>query len=229
MGKHLQRDLDLLKREILIMGSMVEEATNKAISALTERREDLALEVSEGDSAIDRMENEIEDQVLKTLALHQPVAGDLRFVVMVLKFNHELERMGDLAANMAERILELLRSEPLHIDVPIVTMGEMVRSMVRQSLDSLVQGNTDLAREVCLRDDQIDGLHREMFNILLEHMQQHPSTITRAVGLLSLSRQLERIADHTTNIAEDLVYQVEGEVIRHKGSDRIQRNTTESS
>jgi phosphate transport system protein len=216
VGKHLQRDLDLLKKHILTMGSMVEEAINKAINALVQRREDLAIEVKQGDDAIDEMENEIESQVLKTLALHQPVAGDLRFVVMVLKFNHELERMGDLAANMAKRTLDLLLWEPLQVDLPIVAMGELVRSMVHQSLDSLVQSDAELARHVCRTDDEVDRLHREMFDILLDHMQHDPATIKRAVDLLSLSRQLERIADHTTNIAEDLVFQVEGEVIRHR-------------
>ena len=230
MGKHLQRDLDILRREILTMGTMVEEAINKAINAFVQRREELAIEVKQGDDVIDAKENAIEDQVLKTLALHQPVAGDLRFVVMVLKFNHELERMGDLAANMAERTLDLLRWEPLQVEVPIVAMGAMVRSMVRYSLESLVQSDADLARQVCREDDAVDHLHREMFDILLDHMQQQPSAIKRAVDLLSMSRQLERIADHTTNIAEDLVFQVEGEVIRHSPEGRRQReNATEDT
>lgn len=221
MGKHLQRDLDILKKEILTMGAMVEDATNKAISAFTQRREDLAEEVRAGDDEIDKKENEIEDHVLKTLALHQPVAGDLRFVVMVLKFNHELERMGDLAANMAERTLVLLREAPLNLDVPIVTMGEKVRRMVRQSIDSLVHLDSELARQVCREDEEVDRLHREMFAILQDHMRQDPSTIERAIGMLSLSRYLERMADHTTNIAEDLVYLVEGEVIRHMPESEI--------
>jgi phosphate transport system protein len=221
MGKHLQRDLDLLKKEILTMGSMVEDATNKAINAFTQRRKDLAEVVRAGDDAIDEKENEIEDQVLKTLALHQPVAGDLRFVVMVLKFNHELERMGDLAANMAERTLVLLREEPLHLDVPIVAMGEKVRGMVRDSIDSLVQLDSELARQVCREDEEVDRLHRGMFVILQGYMREDPSAIERAIGMLSLSRYLERIADHTTNIAEDLVFLVEGEVIRHMSESEI--------
>ncbi len=227
MGKHLQRDLNILKKDILTMGSMVEEAINKAINALVQRREGLAREVKEGDDAIDAKENEIEGQVLKTLALHQPVAGDLRFVVMVLKFNHELERMGDLAANIAKRTLDLLLEQPLEVELPIVAMGELVRSMVRHSLDSLVQSDAELARHVCRKDDEVDRLHREMFDILLDHMRQDPSTITRAVDLLSLSRQLERIADHTTNIAEDLVFQVEGEVIRHRPRRAHRENATD--
>jgi phosphate transport system protein len=221
MGKHLQRDLDLLKKEILTMGSMVEDAANKAINAFTQRRKDLAEVVRAGDDAIDEKENEIEDQVLKTLALHQPVAGDLRFVVMVLKFNHELERMGDLAANMAERTLVLLREEPLHLDVPIVAMGEKVRGMVRDSIDSLVQLDSELARQVCREDEEVDRLHRGMFVILQGYMREDPSAIERAIGMLSLSRYLERIADHTTNIAEDLVFLVEGEVIRHMSESEI--------
>lgn len=215
MGKHLQRDLDILKKEVLTMGSMVEDATNKAINAFVQGRHDLAEEVLRGDDAIDLKENEIEDQVLKTLALHQPVAGDLRFVVMVLKFNHELERMGDLAAHIAERTIDLLKQDPLSIALPLEAMGERVRGMVRDGLDSLVQHDAALARRVCEEDAAIDRMHREMFSLLTVHMEQDVTTIERAVGLLSLSRYLERIADHTTNIAEDLVFQVEGEVIRH--------------
>ena len=219
MGKHLQRDLDLIKKDILTMGAMVEDATNKAISAFLQRREDLANELMAGDEQSDQKESAIEDECLKTLALHHPVAGDLRFVVMVLKVNHDLERMGDLAANMAERTLALLRDKSLDIKLPIQELGESVRMMVRHCLDALVNLDAKLARKVCEDDDSVDRMHREMFVVLEQKMRADSSSIERATGLLSLSRYLERIADHATNIAEDVVYLVEGDIIRHQFAD----------
>ncbi|MEM7164664.1 MAG: phosphate signaling complex protein PhoU [Planctomycetota bacterium] len=214
--KHLQKDLERLKKHILFMGSLVEEATNKAISALLDRRPELAYEVRNGDGAIDEKEIEIEEEVLKTLALHQPVASDLRFVITVLKVNNDLERMGDLAANIAERAAYLCQHDPVSPPDSFGRMGEMVRRMVKQSLDSLVTLDTALARRVLDEDDVVDDAHREVFGQLQALMRRDPDTIERSVHTISASRNLERIADLATNIAEDVVFLVEGDVIRHQ-------------
>ncbi|HTF88592.1 MAG TPA: phosphate signaling complex protein PhoU [Planctomycetota bacterium] len=215
MTKHLQHDLDQLKRDILTMGSMVEEATNKAMAALIQRRPELAEEVIAGDDVIDRKELEVEDKCLKILALHQPVAGDLRFIVGCIKVNNDLERMGDLAHNIAERAAFLSRNEPLEITIDFGRMVERVRSMVSDSLDALVNLDPELAREVCRRDEKVDQYNQQMFARLEAMMKEDPETIERASQTMSVSRHLERIGDHATNIAEDIVYMVEGEIIRH--------------
>ena len=217
--KHLQRDLDALKKEILTMGSMVEEATNKAITSLTQRSPELAEEVLSGDDSIDQMELEVEESCLKALALHQPVAGDLRFIVAVMKVNNDLERMGDLAQNIAERSLYLSTHDPIPADLDFERMVERVRQMVSMSLDALVNQDSLLARKVCSLDDEVDEYNRHMFVMLQELMHRDPSTIERAVHTLSVARHLERIADLATNIAEDIVFMVEGDVIRHQTED----------
>jgi len=215
MTKHLLHDLDQLKKDLLTMGAMVEEATNKAIASLVHRNPALADEVLAGDDAIDRKELEIEDECLKALALHQPVAGDLRFIVAVMKVNNDLERVGDLAQNIAERARFLATHEPIDVALDFGRMVERVRTMLSQSLDALVQQDTVLARKVCAQDDEVDRLFQQMFSTLQELMQRRPDTIERAVHTLSVARHLERIADHATNIAEDTVFMVEGEIIRH--------------
>jgi phosphate transport system protein len=213
--KHLERDLDLLKREILTMGALVEEATSKAITALTNRRSDLAEEVRDGDNVLDATEVLVEETCLKVLALHQPVATDLRFIVAVLKVNNDLERMGDLAANIAERALHLASEDPLPIPLKFEDLGERVRGMVKDSLDALVNVDPILARKVCAEDDAVDALNRDLFRRAQDLMKQKPETVERAVSALSASRHLERIADQATNIAEDVIFMVEGEIVRH--------------
>jgi phosphate transport system protein len=213
--KHLQRDLDALKKEVLAMGSMVEEATNRAISSLVQRAPELAEEVLSGDDAIDAKELEVEESCLKALALHQPVAGDLRFIVAVMKVNNDLERMGDLAQNIAERALYLTTHEPIPVDLDFDRMVERVREMVSMSLDALVNQDARTARRVCSLDDQVDEYNRHMFVVLQELMHRDSATIERAVHTLSVARHLERIADLATNIAEDIVFMVEGDMIRH--------------
>ena len=215
MPRHLQRDLERLKKEILTVGSMVEEATDKAILALMNRRPELAREVIEGDEAIDAKEVEVEEQCLKILALHQPVAVDLRFIVAVMKVNNDLERMGDLAVNIAERAAFLATNEPIGVLLSFKKMVDAVRAMVHQSLDALVNLDPALARNVLQRDDEVDEINREMFEVLQQLMHDDHATIERAVHTLSSSRNLERIADHATNIAEDVIFMIEGDVIRH--------------
>jgi phosphate transport system protein len=219
MSKHLQRDLEHLKKELLAMGAMVEDATNKAILSLVERRPELAEEVMQGDDRIDEKENQIEEECLKILALHQPVAADLRFIIVALKVNNDLERMGDLSINISERASYLSTHETLEVSLDFPRMIEGVRKMVKGSLDALVNQDTRLARGVLVMDDDIDSINRDMYTTLQEVMRQDSGTIERAVHLLSASRHLERIADLATNIAEDVVFMVEGELIRHHFED----------
>jgi phosphate transport system protein len=216
MGKHLQRDLDRIKKELLTTGLMVEKALNNSIQSLIERNSELAREVILGDRLIDQKENQIEEECLKVLALHHPVANDLRFVVAVLKVNNDLERMGDLAANIAERSIYLASHEPLQAVLNFHHMADGVKTMVSKSLDALIKMDTKLAQIVLTLDDGIDDLNREMYSNLQDIMRQSPEFIDRAVQTLSVSRYLERIADLSTNIAEDVVFMVDGELIRHQ-------------
>lgn len=227
MSIHLQKDLEHLDKELLILSSMVEDATNKAMMALVDRRPDLARQVMREDDRINHREVLIEEECLKMLALHQPVAADLRFIVAVLKVNNDLERMGDLAVNIAERAAYLATQEPLQVSLDFPKMAEGVREMVRESLDALSNMNPRLARHVLTMDDEIDEANRGMFDILQDLMHRDPSTIERAVHLLSASRHLERIADLATNIAQDVVYMSEGRLIRHLTEDDIDRQKTE--
>ena len=221
MSIHLQKDLEHLDKELLILSSMVEDATNRAMLALVDRRLDLARQVMREDDRINHREVLIEEECLKMLALHQPVAADLRFIVTVLKVNNDLERMGDLAVNIAERAAYLATQEPLQVSLDFPKMAEGVRDMVRKSLDALSNMNPRLARHVLSMDDEIDEANRKMFDILQELMHRDPSTIERAVHLLSASRYLERIADLATNIAQDVVYMSEGRLIRHLTEDDL--------
>ena len=216
MSVHLQRDLDHLKKEILTLGEMVEAATNDAMLALSNRLPDLARSVITAEKAIDVKEVLIEEACLKILALHQPVAIDLRFIVLVLKVNNDLERMGDFAANVAARALFLSSEEPIPFPPEFsATMPSRIRTMVHNSLDALVKLDVVLAREVIEMDNEVDAINRQMYVELQNLMERDSSTIKRAIELLSTSRYLERIADLATNIAEEVVFLVEGEVIRH--------------
>ncbi|MFT5139733.1 MAG: phosphate transport system protein [Lysobacterales bacterium] len=220
MSLHLQRDLDLLKKEILELGSMVERATNNAILALNERRPELAEGVFSAELLINEKEVLIEEECLKILALHQPVAGDLRFIVVVLKVNNDLERMGDFAINIAKMAVFLSKQDP--IPFPPGFSGVMLKSiriMVHDSLEALVKLDVELARTVIEMDNDVDDVHRQMFTDMQTLMESDTNTIQRAVGLLSTSRYLERIADMATNIAEDVIFMVEGNVIRHQVGD----------
>ncbi len=215
MSQHFVRSLVDLNRAILEVGALVEESINKAILALVNRRADLAREVIAGDDDIDRAEITVEELCLQILALHQPVAHDLRFIVSVLKVNSDLERMGDLAANIAERALALSQEPPLVTTVDLTEMAEHVRAMVRDVLNALVSLDPALARKVCDHDDVVDKLNHEQRLALTKVMHDRPQDLDRALLTLFASRHLERIADHAVNIGEDVVYMVEGEVIRH--------------
>ncbi len=218
MSKHLQIELDNLKKELLGIAAMVENATDKALVALVERRGELAKEVIEEDNLINDKEVRIEEECLKILALHQPMATDLRFVITALKVNNDLERVGDLAVNIAERAVYLSEHEMLAVTLDFPKMAAGVMDMLQPALDALTNQDTRLAREVIAKDDAIDDANRKMYKSLTRLMQDNPATIKRALHLLSASRHLERIADLATNICEDVIYMVEGDVIRHRSS-----------
>ena len=216
MSLHLQRDLDALKKEVLQLGNLVESAINAAILALNNRETELADKVMQYEKEINDKEVYIEEECLKILALHQPVAVDLRFIVVVLKVNNDLERMGDFAKNIAKRAIFLATQPPIPIfqefavDLPV-----MVRSMVRKSLDALVTLDVDLARNVIKMDEKVDEINREMYAEVHRIIQQDASKAEVAMSLLSTSRYMERIADLSTNIAEDVMFMVEGRVFPH--------------
>ena len=214
--KHLQRDLDGLTREVLAMGAMVEDATARAMEALLGRDQALAQRVIEGDREIDRKEIEIEEECLKILALHQPVAADLRYIVAILKLNNDLERMGDLAQNIAERTRTLADLEGAEPPPELRGMMERVQSMVVRCLDALVRLDVGMARSVLEDDEAVDEIHRNMYAGLQDRMMRHPERIPPLVQYMSVSRYLERIADQATNIAEDVIFTAEGEVVRHR-------------
>ncbi len=216
MSKHLERDLDNLQRDLLTLAASVEEAIHKATRALQQRDPDLAREVIDGDSEIDEEENHVEEECLKVLALHQPVAVDLRRIAAALKINTDLERMADLAEDIAERALRLAQLPEIPIPEKLQRMVDLTTSMVRQSLDAFVNLDTRLARVVCRLDDEVDRYNSAIIDELIRLMQESPEMIEAGLSLFSATRHLERIADHATNIAEDVVYLAEGEIVRHR-------------
>jgi phosphate transport system protein len=217
MAIHLQRELDNLKKKILRESAIVEENVERAVRSVEKRDATLAAKVFEEDKAVDTMEIEIEEDCLKVLALHQPVATDLRFIVAVLKINNDLERIGDLTVNIAERSMVLSGLSDFQFTSNFPTMMEKARTMLKNCLDSLVNLDARLALSVCAADDEVDALYREMFDKVKEGIRREPQRVDDYLQMLSISRHLERIADHTTNIAEDVIYMIEGAIIRHSG------------
>ncbi len=216
MSKHLSHDLHKLEQRLLFLAGQVEEAVRRSITSLLERRMNLAEQVIDGDADIDRREVELEEDCLKILALHQPVASDLRFVAACLKIDNDLERIGDLASNIAERTISITAKSSTIVPGRFRDMVEIVAKMLRESIDSFVRGDAAAARRVCAEDDQVDRMNREIISQLLEKMHADPDMIDQAVELISVSKNLERIADHATNIAEDVVYLVSGDIVRHR-------------
>lgn len=216
MSVHLNREIEKLKGLILGQSALVEETVYKAVKAVEARDGKLAQKVIDGDERIDLAEVAIEEECLKILALHQPVATDLRFIVAVLKINSDLERIGDLAANIASRALKLSQITTAPEAIIDFQDGEAkVQQMLRQSLEALVNLDENLAKVVCSSDDAIDDINRSVHKQVIRAIKEHPNDVDRFILLLSVSRNLERIADHATNIAEDVVYMVRGEIVRH--------------
>lgn len=219
MARHLIKEIETLKKKLLSLSALVEESVKEAVKAVEDRDHSLVEKVIATDDRIDELEIEVEEDCLKILALHQPVAVDLRFLVAVLKINNELERIGDLSVNIAERA-EFLATQP-KIDVHFGFGGMFDKSiaMVKKSLDALVNWDPELGAEVCRSDDEIDQMNRNTFDTVKSEVRKNPENIDILLHLLSISRHLERIADHATNIAEDVIYMSEGEIVRHRKED----------
>jgi phosphate transport system protein len=215
MQRHFDQDLARLKRQLLAMGSLVESQIEQALKALVDRDSDLAVTVIEQDHDVNALDVEIDDLCIQLLALQQPTARDLRFVTTGMKISSELERMGDLAENIAQRALELNVEPQLKPYIDIPRMANWTMRMVKECLDSFVNSDPALARKVCTDDDFVDDLNEQLFRELLSFMLENTSTITRAIRLTFVAKSLERIADHATNIGELVVYMVEGKNIRH--------------
>lgn len=216
MARYLQQELDELKRRILELGAAVEESVALAARACEQRDVATSESIIAGDDRIDAMEVDLEEECLKVLALHQPVANDLRFIVAVLKINNDLERISDLAVNIAERSVSLAKQPPVAppFDFPKMTLS--TQSMLRKSLDALVHQDAELALEVIALDDDLDDLHSLNYRQIKEGIARSPEKLDALLSYLSISRHLERIADLATNIAEDVVYLTRGTIIRHQ-------------
>jgi phosphate transport system protein len=221
---HYERELQGIKEGLLYQGALVEKAIEGATKALLDRDTDLARRVICDDSEIDRLDVEIEEKCIRVLALRQPAARDLRFITTAIKINGHLERIGDMAANIAEKAI-ILNEQPQmkpYIDIP--RMAEIARGMIRESLDSLVHENVDLATKVRMDDETIDGLNDQIFRELLTYMMEDVRTIHRALIISQISKSLERIADHAVGIADMVVYMVTGKSVRHGAICELQEN-----
>jgi len=216
MTQHIHRQIDALKQKILYVGTLVEEAIANAISALINRDAVMAKKVIANDAVIDRMEVEVEEECLKILALYQPVANDLRFVVATLKINNDLERMGDLAKNIAKRTSYLAGADPMEVPVDFRGMAMQAQHMVKQSLDALVNADAALARQVRDEDDEVDESRQRIRQQVLAAIRRNPERTEYLLKFNSVSKHLERLADMATNVAEDVIYMVEGEIVRHQ-------------
>jgi len=212
----MDREIEKLKKHILTLSALAEESVQRAVRAVSARDAALAANIMEHDTDVDQMEVDIEEECLKILALYQPVASDLRFVVAVLKINNDLERVADEAVNIAERADFLARHAPVAIPFDFEVMSEKSQAMLRKSLDSLMTMNAALAHQVGADDDEVDELNRQMYVHVQQAMREHSGQIECLVHLLSISRHLERIADYATNIAEEVIYMIEGDIIRHR-------------
>ena len=219
MERHFEQDLEALKEQLLLMGGRVETAIQKSLRALERRDRDLAADVERDDLDIDHHEIDIEERCLRLLALQQPLARDLRFITAALKISNDLERIGDHAVNIAGSAQRLAPEPPLKPLVDIPRMQVLASGMLRDALDAFVRRDADAARRIVRRDDEMDQLNRQVFRELISFMIEDPRTITRALDLVLVARNLERVADLTTNIAEEVVFIAEARIIKHHAED----------
>ena len=215
MSMHLQREIDKLKKDILSLSAEVENDVRAAVRGVENRDATLADTVINREAQINAMEVDVEEECLKILALHQPVAADLRYIVAVLKINQDLERIGDLAVHIAERGHILFSQPPISIPFRLGEMADKAQAMLKKVLDAFVNMNDAAAREVCAADSEIDEINRNIFQQVKRSVLQNPALFESLLQILSIARHLERIADHATNIAEDLIYLIEGRIVRH--------------
>ncbi|MBU0735147.1 MAG: phosphate signaling complex protein PhoU [Proteobacteria bacterium] len=219
MIRHLQAELERLKKGILSLGAMAEERVRMAIEAIQTKDGILAKKIIDTDQEIDKAEVALEEECLKIIALHQPVAVDLRFINAVIKINNDLERIGDEAVNIAERVEDISRRLPPPVPFDFAAMAEKAEAMLKDSLDALVNQDVDLAYKVCLDDDEVDQMNHLIYDEVKEAIKKQPDRVAYFLNLFLIARHLERIADHATNIAEEVIYMIEGIIHRHKSDD----------
>ncbi|MFC1792786.1 phosphate signaling complex protein PhoU [Planctomycetota bacterium] len=219
MTLHMKREIDRLKQMLMSLCEVVEENLRRAVESIRQRDANLAKTVIETDIKIDQMEVDMEEECLKILALYQPVAIDLRFIITALKINNDLERIGDLAVNLAEHSTFLAGRQKIDVPFDFDEMTQKTELMLRKSLDALVKMDSKLAYEVCAADDEIDNMDRQMQLMMQNAVHTHPEQTECLMHLRSASGHLERVADHATNIAEDVIYMIEGRIVRHKAED----------
>jgi len=217
--RHFQEDLDTLKERLLAMGGLAEERVREAVRALMERDPSAIDGILIGDEPINDLHMEVDDRCFKLLALHQPMAADLRVIVAAVKINTDLERVGDLAVNIAEAGKRYLQHPPVKPLIDIPRMGDLAQKMLRDALDAFVRRDMVLAEAVLAADDTLDALKTQIFRELLTYMLQTPQTIEPAIDLILISRHLERIGDHATNVAEDVIFILSAKDVRHHGAD----------
>lgn len=219
MERHIDEDLDNVRQSLLRMGAEVEEMVVDSLRSLVERDDALARDVVERDKGVDLLEKSVDEACHRVLAIRQPTAVDLRFLVAVMKITNDLERVGDSAVNIAESVEKLHEEPPLERYTELSALAHLVGQMLRDAMDALINRDTGLAIEVCRRDDQIDARYGKLFRGLETRMIEDPESVSRALHLLLIARNLERIGDHATNVAEDVIYYVEGRDMRHEGAD----------
>lgn len=217
MSVHLFREIENLRKHIVDLSTVVEETVQQAVKALMQRDAELARTLIQRDEDVDRLEVELEEECLKILALYQPVAGDLRYIIAVLKINNDLERISDLAINTAERIIDLQNIHAgMEIPIDFSLMADKTKTMLKSCLDALINYDPREAYQVCQADDEVDQMHREVYDVVDRSIRKNPDATGFLIRLLGISRNFERIADHCTNIAEDVMYLIDGEIIRHR-------------
>lgn len=212
----LHRQIQRIKKRLLSIGAIVEEQVDLAVKSIVSRDKETARKVIARDAEIDMMEVDLEEECLNVLALHQPMAVDLRIVIAVLKINNDLERIGDLAADITDRATVLIEQEPVEFPFDFDRMSQAVQKMLRDCLDALINLDMDLAVKVCHSDDTVDSMHASVFSRVAQEVVKQPDHVSQLLTYLSVSRYLERIADHSTNIAEDVIYLVKGNIVRHQ-------------
>ena len=215
MERMFDEELKSLKEKLLRMAGLVEDSIERSIEGLRLQKEEMAREVLTQEEAVNLLDVEIDEGCMRLLALRQPMAGDLRFITSAMKIGAELERMGDLAVNIAERTLELCKAPLLKPLIDIPRMAKLAQAMVRDSINAFIARDDALAQDVCRRDDEVDSLNDQIFRELLTYMIEDQTSIKRAVGLILVARHLERLADHATNVAEDVIYLAKGKTIKH--------------
>ena len=229
MRIHLNRDVEKLKRQFLALGAEVEEDVHTAVCAVEERDLKLAQEVLDRERRVNEIEVDVEEECLKVLALHQPVAGDLRYIVAVMKINADLERIGDLAEHIAERAIVLCGQPRIEVPLRLGEMADKAQTMLRQVLDAFVNLDTAASHAICAADAEVDEINQTISKQVKEMIARQPSQIEALLQILHIARHLERIADHATNIAEDLIYLVEGKIVRHKTEAALARQNGHSA